>query len=52
MGCFDREMLEDEHMANVKKRLYRATIGVSMFDMVAVAIVAGAAVVDVAAVRG
>lgn len=31
-------MLEDEHMASVKKRLYLATIGVNMFDMVAVVV--------------
>ena len=49
VGCFDREMLEDEHMASVKKRLYRATIGVNMFDMVAVVVVVGVAVAGVAA---
>jgi hypothetical protein len=26
-------MLEDEHMASVKKRLYLSTIGVNIFDM-------------------
>lgn len=36
-------------MASVKKRLYRATIGVNMFDMVAVVVVIGVAVAGVAA---